>query len=208
MKNLIPLFIFLSLTMSAKFLNNKPDSDDKSKTNAETLYECIIGYAPQYDVPFQIAFNVARIETGYLGPYHSSYDHRQTSSAGCVGPMQLMPKYAKIYAQRELNRQVTTKDLKDDIDLNVHLSMIILQELYERHGRWDFACGAYNTGKKTINKYAKKATMEDYLSFWSKPNADDKLFAAHLVLGETGDSLLASNNLSDSVFFIPVRVSE
>ncbi len=208
MKNLIPLFIFLSLTMSAKFLNNTPASEDKSKTNAETLYECIVRYAPQYDVPFQIAFNVARIETGYLGPYHTSYDHRQTSSAGCVGPMQLMPKYAKIYAQRELNRKVTTKELKEDIDLNVHLSMIILQELYVRHGRWDFACGAYNTGKKIINKYAKRATTDDYLSFWSKPNASDELFTAHLVTEEISDSLLASNSLSDTVLFIPVRVSE
>jgi len=208
MKKLIPLFILLSLTMSAKFLNNIPVSEDKNKTNAETLYDCIIKYAPQYGVPFQIAFNVARIETGYLGPYHSNYDHRQTSSAGCVGPMQLMPKYAKIYAQRELNRKVTTKDLKDDIDLNVHLSMIILQELYGRHGRWDFACGAYNTGKKVINKYAKKATTEDYLSFWTKPGAEDELLTAHLVPEEVSDSLFAENNISDTILFNPVRVSE
>jgi soluble lytic murein transglycosylase-like protein len=208
MKKLIPLFIFLSLTMSAKFLNNTPASEDKSKTNAETLYECIVKYAPIYGVPFQIAFNVARIETGYLGPYHDSYDHKQTSRAGCVGPMQLMPKYAKIYAQRELNRKVTTKDLKEDIDLNVHLSMIILNELYARHGRWDYACGAYNTGKKIINGYAKKATTQDYLVYWAKPEASDELLTAHIEYKEVSDSIFASNDLSDTTLFIPVKVTD
>jgi soluble lytic murein transglycosylase-like protein len=208
MKNLIPAFIFLlSFTMSAKFLNSPQDLSN-NKNNAETLYDCIVRYAPQYDVPFQIAFNVARIETGYLGPYHSSYDHRQTSSAGCVGPMQLMPKYAKIYAKRDLNRVVTTKELKDDIDLNVHISMIILKELYERHGSWDYACGAYNTGKKTINKYARKATSEDYLAYWTKPGPDEELLTAHLGVIEISDSIFASNDLADTMLFIPSMVTE
>ncbi len=208
MKNLIPAFIFLlSFTMSAKFLNSPQDLSN-NKNNAETLYDCIVRYAPQYDVPFQIAFNVARIETGYLGPYHSSYDHRQTSSAGCVGPMQLMPKYAKIYAKRDLNRVVTTKELKDDIDLNVHISMIILKELYERHGSWGYACGAYNTGKKMINKYARKATSEDYLAYWTKPGPDEELLTAHLGVIEISDSIFASNDLADTMLFIPSMVTE
>ena len=47
----------------------------------------------------------------------------------------------------------------------------MLNEWYKRYKRWDKATGAYNTGKPIINKYAKKAVIEDfYLTRWIKPD--------------------------------------
>jgi soluble lytic murein transglycosylase-like protein len=106
---------------------------------------------------------VATIETSYRGPEDSTYNHKRISSAGAVGPMQIMPKYASWFAGFPVKRQ----ELKDSIELNVWLSMKILNYQYNRFGTWEKALGAYNTGRPIINSYAKKAiNPKYYLSKW------------------------------------------
>jgi soluble lytic murein transglycosylase-like protein len=138
----------------------KPKVD---KTPAERMYSAIVAYADTFDVPLHIAFNVATIETSYRGPEDSTYNHKRISSAGAVGPMQIMPKYASWFAGFPVKRQ----ELKDSIELNVWLSMKILNYQYNRFGTWEKALGAYNTGRPIINSYAKKAiNPKYYLSKW------------------------------------------
>ncbi len=135
---------------------------------AQRLYVAINKYAIQYDVPLYIAYNVACLETGYKGPNHETYDHRQTSSAGALGAMQIMPQYASHYAGFKVSKAV----LKDSIELNVEISMKMLNEWYSRYKRWDKATGAYNTGRPIINKYAQRAVVEDfYVKRWIKPDS-------------------------------------
>jgi soluble lytic murein transglycosylase-like protein len=81
--------------------------------------------------------------------------------------MQIMPQYASHYAGFKVSKVM----LRDSIELNVEISMKMLNEWYKRYKRWDKATGAYNTGKPIINKYAKKAVVKDfYLSRWIKPD--------------------------------------
>ena len=84
---------------------------------AQRLYASIMTYAKQYDIPLHVAFNVARIETGYKGPFHDDYNHKQTSRAGALGPMQIMPQYASYYAGQkeadELNKILNNLSPKD-----------------------------------------------------------------------------------------------
>lgn len=135
---------------------------------AQRLYVAINKYAKQYDVPLYIAYNVACLETGYRGPHHETYNHRQTSSAGAEGAMQIMPRYASHYAGFKVSKAL----LRDSIELNVEISMKMLNEWYKRYKRWDKATGAYNTGKPIINKYAKRAVVEDfYINRWIKPDS-------------------------------------
>jgi hypothetical protein len=46
----------------------------------------------------------------------------------------------------------------------------MLQQWYKRHKSWDKAAGAYNTGRPILNKYARRAINEDYLSYWIQPS--------------------------------------
>jgi hypothetical protein len=53
----------------------------------------------------------------------------------------------------------------------------MLNEWYKRFKRWDKATGAYNTGRPIINKYAKKAVVEDYyLTRWIRPDSITPIF--------------------------------
>jgi hypothetical protein len=66
---------FLSAVVYATIMNNKPT--EQIKTNAERLHDAIVLFADSFDVPLNIAFNVAKLETGYRGPYHENYNHKQ-----------------------------------------------------------------------------------------------------------------------------------
>ena len=165
MKKLIYLLsaTFLSLFVYAKVNNvNKPVKI--VKTNAERMYDAITLYADSFNVPLNIAFNVARIETGYLGPNHVKYNHKQKSCAGALGPMQIMPQYASYFAGFPVGK----KELRDSIELNVYISMKVLNQHFEKYRDWAKVLGAYNTGKPVINKYAKTGTTTNYLDFWIK----------------------------------------
>ena len=161
MKNLLILFsLIFTIFVYAQVTNKNPDCEPM--TNAEKMYESILIHADSFDVPLHIAFNVARMETGYRGPNHENYNHKQTSKAGAVGPMQIMPQYASYFA----GFPVKKKELKDSIDLNVYISMKVLSDLYDKYGNWKKALGAYNTGRPIINDYAQKGVKKDYLKFW------------------------------------------
>ena len=166
MKKLIYLLLatFLSLFVYAK-VNHGDNPIERTKTNAERMHDAITLYADSFNVPLNIAFNVARIETGYLGPHHIKYNHKQKSYAGALGPMQIMPQYASYFA----GFPVSKTELRDSIELNVFISMKILNQHYERYKDWAKVLGAYNTGKPVINKYARTGTTTNYLDFWIKP---------------------------------------
>jgi soluble lytic murein transglycosylase-like protein len=168
MKNLLILIsLFFTIFIYAQITHKNPDC--QPKTNAEKMYEAILAHADSFDVPLHIAFNVARLETGYLGPNHKNYNHKQVSKAGAVGPMQIMPQYASFFA----GFPVKKKELKDSIDLNVYISMKLLAQHFKKYGNWKKVLGAYNTGRPIINEYAQKGVKENYLKYWI-PNPIEK----------------------------------
>ena len=168
MKNLLILIsLIFTIFIYAQVTHKNPDC--QPKTNAEKMYESILTHANSFDIPLHIAFNVARLETGYRGPNHESYNHKQTSKAGAVGPMQIMPQYASYFA----GFPVKKKELKDSIDLNVYISMKLLAQHFKKYGNWKKVLGAYNTGKPIINDYAQQGVKKDYLKYWI-PNTVEK----------------------------------
>lgn len=124
------------------------------------MYFCIEKYAEMYNIPKKFAYGIAYAETRYEGPFDWDYDHARTSSAGAVGPMQIMPRYADPYVDE---KKWSTNDLKTNIEMNVKASMRILRKLHNTHGNWKLVFGAYNTGKPCINSYAE-------LVYGYKPN--------------------------------------
>ena len=167
MKKLLILTAILAVVICIVSFSDK---ETPVKLNsAQRLYASIMTYAKQYNVPLHVAFNVARIETGYKGPFHDGYNHKQTSSAGALGAMQIMPQYASHYAGFKVKKPV----LKDSIELNVKISMKMLSEWYSRYNDWGKAAGAYNTGRPVINNYARNAIKKNYIDHWIRPDSTD-----------------------------------
>lgn len=114
------------------------------------LYNYLEKYSKEYGVPFEIALGVANEETGYLGPFHWSYDPKQVSYAAAYGAMQVQVPTANDHWPK----RVTSKMLMNDLELNVKISMKLLATLKRRYGSWKVALGAYNSGRPIINSYA------------------------------------------------------
>lgn len=161
---LIPSISFvLGCALTATFVmwqeSKKPKYDITINKNVEDndpaclrMYHYIELYADSFDIPKQYAYGIANAETGYRGPLHWKYNHRQTSSVGAVGPMQIMPSTA-----RWINKErVSAERLRSDIEYNVMTSMKLLRYLHDKNNDWLLAFGEYNTGKPCINKYANK----------------------------------------------------
>jgi soluble lytic murein transglycosylase-like protein len=87
------------------------------------------------------------------------YNHKQTSYAGALGPMQIMPSTAKMI----YGKSVSNYNLKNDIKLNVMISMKLLRRLRNTYGNWGVVFGAYNTGRPCINGYAKNILDKQYI---------------------------------------------
>jgi soluble lytic murein transglycosylase-like protein len=121
------------------------------------LYNYIIKYSKEYDVPMDIAFGVANHETGYRGPFHWAYNPRLTSSANAYGAMQIQVPTANSFS----DYKVTKNDLLNNLELNVELSMRILSYLKNKYNSWELALGAYNTGRPMLNSYASSIVKFD-----------------------------------------------
>lgn len=118
----------------------------------ETMHRCLTYYSHHYNIPENILFGVAFYETGYSGIDHTTYSPLKLSSAGALGPMQIMLKTA-----RDINNDnVSVYKLQSDIDYNISTSAKLLNYLHDLYGSWDVALGYYNTGYPIVNEYALK----------------------------------------------------
>jgi soluble lytic murein transglycosylase-like protein len=115
------------------------------------MYDAIMKYADMYNIPKSFAFGIAYAETRYNGPFHWKYKHTQTSCAGAIGPMQIMPSTGRLIWK---DSTFTNQELMTDIDFNVRTSMKLLRKLHDKHGDWKIVFGCYNTGRPMINDYA------------------------------------------------------
>ena len=151
----------------------KPDEEYKleemgGKPNSPyslQMYTSIEKYSKMFKVPKHIAYNVAYRETRYQGPFDWDYHGKLISSAGAQGPMQIITRWAHKYA----GRRVSDKELRNNIDLNVMVSMKMLRARFNSTGSWGLACGGYNTGTPILNDYAKYCISNlDYKKNWVK----------------------------------------
>jgi soluble lytic murein transglycosylase-like protein len=136
-----------------------------SETVSLQMHESIEHWSDSFNIPKYIAYNLAYKETGYRGPFHWGYNPKQVSNMGAVGPMQIIPRYAHYFA----GRKVTEKELMEDIDLNVKISMKMLRYWYNIHHDWTLSCGAYNSGKPIRNEYAVYiSSTKNYINKWDR----------------------------------------
>jgi soluble lytic murein transglycosylase-like protein len=160
------LVLLLNIVFSIKdtdpYVGDMPETDVVNSAPAIQMYFYIKKYAKQYGIPESYAFACAYQETRYKGPLHLNYNHKQESYAGAVGPMQIITKWAHPFA----GRTVSERELKNNIKLNVEISMKMLKKWYSMYHDWELAFGAYNTGRPIRNEYAHAIVNEQYQ--WEK----------------------------------------
>lgn len=152
------LFYYKSQFIIVKSKNNLGRVEWKSDVPSIELYYAILKYSKKYNIPVEYAFAIAYAETGYGGPLHFNYDHRQISSAGALGPMQIMPATANWINKTKVSKQIVL----NDIDFNVRISMKLLRHLKDKYKSWPVVFGYYNTGYPIINEYARKVFNKQY----------------------------------------------
>jgi soluble lytic murein transglycosylase-like protein len=129
-----------------------PEVIDRASPPCLQMYKYIRQYADTFDIPLRYAFGIANAETSYKGPFHWRYNHAQGSSAGALGPMQIMLPTAR----SNNHDNVSPERLRNDIQYNVRTSMKVLRKLYDKYGDWKTVFGCYNTGRPCVNGYAHK----------------------------------------------------
>ena len=122
----------------------------KFSTPEYQLHYYIQKYSEMYGVPKAMLYRVARLETGYDGPEDSEYNPYQISTAGAMGPMQVMATTADFVWGEQINRF----RLLYDIEFNIHTSVRYIKNLKSQYGSWKTAFGFYHTGKPIIDSYA------------------------------------------------------
>ena len=126
------------------------------------MHHSIEKYMQIYQVPRHISYGVAFHETSYKGPLDWNYNQAKISSAGALGPMQMMYATAKsLFPEEDFSKEKLLKD----IDFNVHCSMKFLRHLYDKYGDWKIVLGAYNTGKPCVNTYAENVFNFKFQTF-------------------------------------------
>ena len=127
-KVVILMVVLLGITLMS--FNNKGSITDRvnetglsvnDSTPSIKMYNSIIKWSAEYDIPVQYAFALAYTESRYKGPAHVDYKSGLTSKSGALGPMQIKLGTAKLFL--EDGEKVTKKILKNDIDFNVMMSM-------------------------------------------------------------------------------------
>jgi soluble lytic murein transglycosylase-like protein len=165
-KNYSLAFFLAVVTFSLFVFATEPESFQEATEPAEIdeifysndppsieLFNSIEKYTEQYQIPRKYAYGIAYSETRYKGPFDWNYKHDLTSSAGAVGPMQVMYATAKgLFPDKDF----TTEYLRTNIDFNVECSMKLLRRLYDKYGDWKLVFGCYNTGRPIVNDYAEK----------------------------------------------------
>lgn len=113
-------------------------------------WQCWADAAARYNVPVDLLYAIARVETGNRAGLISKPNKNGTYD---IGLMQInsmhLPRLAKM--------GITKKDLIEKPCVNLHVGAMILSEMIARHGYTWVAIGAYNAGshdKRVI--YARK----------------------------------------------------
>lgn len=137
----------------------------ENRPNSIIMYDNLESLSKKYGIPKHIVYNIAYLETKYRGPYDWNYKHNLVSSAGALGPMQVMPRTANFIRKDEVPKNV----LLNDIQFNIETSLILLKNLYDKYKNWGVVCGYYNTGYPVINGYANFCiSNKNYKKNWLK----------------------------------------
>ena len=136
----------------------------------------------------------------YLAVIESDLKTTALSSAGAVGPWQLMPGTAK-----DLGLTVSkTADDRTDLTKSTHAAARFLSMLYEQLGDWLLVVAAYNGGPARLDNIIKRNDKKDFWEIQNDLPAESrnhvkKFIATHYIFeGQGSETTGLQNNIQNS----------
>ena len=136
----------------------------------------------------------------YLAVIESDLKTTALSSAGAVGPWQLMPGTA-----RDLGLTVSkTTDDRTDLTKSTHAAARFLSMLYEQLGDWLLVVAAYNGGPARLDNIIKRNDKKDFWEIQNDLPAESrnhvkKFIATHYIFeGQGSETTGLQNNIQHS----------
>lgn len=156
------IFITIAALLLLQISSYKDDSIDSTKQirleeigyPALRVDYCISKYCKQYNVPKELVERCAHIESTYI-KNDICYIHNKRGLGG-LGVLQMSYRTAKTVFP---DSSFTEYDLLNNIDLNVHISVKHIANLYAKYKDWGVVFSAYNQGEAyayNINEYSRK----------------------------------------------------
>jgi membrane-bound lytic murein transglycosylase D len=145
----------------------------------------------------------------YLAVIESDLKTTALSSAGAVGPWQLMPGTA-----RDLGLTVTKmRDDRTDLTKSTHAAARFLSILYEQLGDWLLVVAAYNGGPARLDNIIKR---NDKKNFWDiqqdlpaeSRNHVKKFIATHYIFEGQGSETTGKTSTTDKPVLSSAEISK
>jgi len=131
------------------YIQKQGKSLEKMKEWGRPYFDLYDRVLTQYGIPKEMK---------YLSVIESHLHSRIISSAGAVGPWQLMDFEAKRFGLR-----VTPSiDERTDYYKSTHAAAKLLKELYNEFGDWLLVVAAYNCGSRRVHQAMLKAHSKDF----------------------------------------------
>src|SRR3954471_10096739 len=148
--NLISVPLNPSIVSFVKsFINREKDDYSSMKNWGKSYFSLFDKVLSKYNVPCQLK---------YLAVIESSLQPAMVSTAGAVGPWQIMPDEA-----REYGLSTGKHDERKDFTKSTTVAAKMLSKLYDHFGDWLLVIAAYNAGEGRVKQAIKKAGST---SFW------------------------------------------
>lgn len=114
---------------------------------------------PYFDIYDKILIaNGIPVELKYLSVIESSLKSKLRSSAGAVGPWQIMPDEARRFGLKMGSRT----DERTNYRKSTAVAAQLLKELYGQFGDWLLVIAAYNAGTGAVNRAITKAGSKNF----------------------------------------------
>ncbi len=152
--NLLSVPLNPSIVSFVKSFINRESYDYSSMRNwGKSYFSLFDKVLSKYNIPCQLK---------YLAVIESSLQPAMVSTAGAVGPWQIMPDEAREYGLR------TGKyDDRKDFTKSTAVAAKMLSKLYDHLGDWLLVIAAYNAGEGRVRQAIRKAGST---SFWAIQN--------------------------------------
>jgi len=141
------------VTFVKSFINRESDDYSSMKNWGKSYFSLFDKILSKYNIPCQLK---------YLAVIESSLQPTMVSTAGAVGPWQIMPDEAREYGLR-----TGKHDERKDFTKSTTVAAKMLSKLYDHLGDWLLVIAAYNAGEGRVKQAIKKAGST---SFWAIQN--------------------------------------
>jgi membrane-bound lytic murein transglycosylase D len=139
-----------AITFVNGYVRRESEEFGKMKVWAKTYFDLYDRILTEKGIP---------VELKYLSVIESHLNRRLVSSAGAVGPWQLMPDEARRY---KLRMGKGAKDERCNFEKSTYAACKLLTELHDEFGDWLLVVAAYNGGVGRVKQAIRKAGSRDF----------------------------------------------